>query len=77
MNKKGALGEKKFERHIELVIGLIILAFGALLLMDFYKYLPRDFAIPRDIIIQGAGVSSVIAGLVLALKKLIKKESAI
>ena len=76
MNKKGALGEKKLPLDIEIIIGLIILAFGALLLLDFYKYLPRDFFIPKEIIIQGAGVSSVLAGLVFTLKKLIKKESA-
>ncbi len=77
MNKKGALDDKKFPLDIEIVIGLIILAFGALLLMDFYRYLPRDFAIPKDIIIQGAGFSSVIAGLVFTLKKIMKKESVV
>ncbi|MBW2984365.1 hypothetical protein KY361_04575 [Candidatus Woesearchaeota archaeon] len=76
MNKKGAFGEKKLPLDIEIIIGLIILAFGALLLLDFYKYLPRDFFIPKEIIIQGAGISSVLAGLVFTLKKLIKRESA-
>lgn len=76
MNKKGALGDKKLPLDIEIVIGIIIFAFGALLLLDFYKYLPRDFFMPKEIIIQGAGISSAIAGLVFTLKKLIKKESA-
>lgn len=77
MNKKGALGDKKLPLDIEIIIGIIILIFGALLLLDFYKYLPKDFLIPKSIIIQGAGISSVAAGLVFTLKKIAKRESAI
>jgi len=71
MNKKGA---GKFILDFEIIVGIIILLIGAVLLLDYYKYLPRAFPIPKDMINFSAGIVCAASGLILTIKKLFARE---
>jgi len=71
MNKKAA---GKFILDIEIIVGIVILLIGAVLLLDYYKYLPRGFPIPREMMNFSAGIVCAASGLLLTIKKLFARE---
>ncbi len=57
-----------------IILGVIILAIGAVLLLDHYRYLPSAFPLPKETIVFAAGIACTVSGIVLIIKKLFAKE---
>jgi len=68
------LGEgNKFVENIGMILGISILAVGALILVSYYGYFDIDF-VSEDIVTLAGGAGCVIGGLYLTIKEIVQKK---